>query len=158
MKFIIYLFLCPFIIIGYMLKGLFFLISELKSNSKQSYYDTLLDDDLVKALKRDGKFRRKYKQHLVIITSHGGSCPICKMWENKILIDDIYSGGTMKDGNYVLLSKAIEKGLFHKGCRHGMTTYYPEADDIENYTDEEYKNDIKYINDKIDNILCKKKR
>lgn len=156
MKLIIYLFLWPFVIIGYILKGFFFLISELKSNSKQNYYDTLLDDDLVKTLKGDGKLRKSLNRHLVGITSHGGACPICQKWENKILIDDIYSGGTIKDGNYILLSEAIEKGLFHKGCRHGLTTYYPEADDIENYSDEEYKNDINYISNKISSLLNKR--
>ncbi len=156
MKFIIYLFLWPFVIVGYILKGLLFLINKLKSNSKQSYYDTLLDDGLTKVLKRDGKFRRKYKRPLVFVTSHGGSCPMCQKWENKILIDDIYSGGSKKDGNYILLSDAIENGLFHKGCRHGLTTYFPVADDIENYTDEEYENDINYISNKISSLLYKR--
>lgn len=156
MKFIIYLFLWPFVIVSYMLKELLFLVNKLKSNSKQSYYNTLLDDDLIKVLKRDGKFRRKYKRSLVSVTSHGGSCPICQKWENKILIDDIYSGGNIKDGNYILLSDAIENGLFHKGCRHGLTTYFPEADNIEDYSDEEYKNDINYISNKISSLLNKR--
>jgi len=152
MKFIVYFFLWPFMLIVYMLKELFSLINKIRSNNKQSYYNTLLDDNLVKVLKRDGKFRRKYKRHLVIITSHGGACPICQKWENKILIDDIYSGGTKKDGNYELLSEAIATGLFHKGCCHGLATYYPEADDIENYTDEEYKKDLDYIQNYIKNL------
>lgn len=156
MKFIIYLFLWPFVIVSYILKELLFLINKLKSNSKQSYYNTLLDDDLIKVLKRDGKFRRKNKRSLVSVTSHGESCPICQKWENKILIDDIYSGGNIKDGNYILLSDAIENGLFHKGCKHGLTTYFPEADNIEDYSDEEYKNDINYISNKISSLLNKR--
>ena len=151
MKFIVYLFLWPFILIGYILKGILCLINKIKSNNKQSYYDTLLDDDLVRILKKEGKLRKSLGRHLVIITMHGGACTICQKWENKILIDDIYSGGTIKDGNFNLLSEAIAKGLFHKGCRHGLATYYPELEDMENYTDEEYKKDLDYIQNYIKN-------
>ena len=152
MKLIMYLILWPFILIGYILRVILFPTNEIKSNNKQSYYDTLLDDDLIKVFKRDGKLRKSSGRHFVIITSHGGACPICQKWENKILIDDIYSGGTKKDGKHELLSEAIAAGLFHKGCRHGLATYYPELDDIENYTDEEYEKDLDYIRNYIKNI------
>ncbi len=154
MKTIFFILFLPFTITIYFFK---FCIILLNYFIKQFKYNNTLEYDLIKVLKRDGKFRRKYKRHLVEITSHGGSCPICKIWENKILIDDIYSGGSTKDGNYPLLSQAIEKGLFHKDCRHGLTTYYPELDDIENYSDEEYEDDVRYINRKIKNIIYKKK-
>lgn len=77
------------------------------------------------ALARDGKLRKQLGEHLVIVSRHGGSCDICKKFENKILIDDVYSGGSRKDGNYMLLSEAMAQGLFHEGCRHGLGTYYP---------------------------------
>lgn len=100
----------------------------------------------------EGDFRKSIGRVLVQSTSHGGACPICQKWENKIFIDDVYSGGTKKDGKYMLLSDAMKQGFLHPNCRHGLTTYYPEADDIENYSDEEYENDINWINNRIDEI------
>ncbi len=85
------------------------------------------------ALARDGKLRKQLGEHLVIVSHHGGSCEKCKKFENKILIDDVYSGGSRKDGNYMLLSEAMAQGLFHEGCRHGLGTYYPELKDITGY-------------------------
>ncbi len=100
----------------------------------------------------EGDFRKSIGRVLVQSTSHGGACPICQKWENKIFIDDVYSGGTKKDGKYMLLSEAMKQGFLHPSCRHGLTTYYPEVDDIEDYTDEEYENDINWINNRIDEI------
>lgn len=100
----------------------------------------------------EGDFRKSIGRVLVQSTSHGGACPICQKWENKIFIDDVYSGGTKKDGKYMLLSEAMKQGFLHPNCRHGLTTYYPEAGDIEDYTDEEYENDINLINNRIDEM------
>lgn len=100
----------------------------------------------------EGNFRNSIGRVLVQATSHGGACPICQKWEKKIFIDDVYSGGTKKDGKYILLSEAMKQGFLHPNCRHGLTTYYPELDDIENYTDEEYENDVDWINNRIDEI------
>ncbi len=100
----------------------------------------------------EGDFRKSIGRVLVQSTSHGGACPICQKWENKIFIDDVYSGGTKKDGKYMLLSEAMKQGFLHPNCRHGLTTYFPELDDIENYTDEEYENDINWINNRINEL------
>lgn len=100
----------------------------------------------------EGDFRKSIGRVLVQPTSHGGACPICQKWENKIFIDDVYSGGTKKDGKYMLLSEAMTQGFLHPNCRHGLTTYYPEVDDIENYTDEEYEEDVNLINNRINEL------
>ena len=100
----------------------------------------------------EGDFRKSIGRVLVQSTSHGSACPICQKWEDKIFIDDVYSGGTKKDGKYMLLSEAMKQGFLHPNCRHGLTTYYLEADDIENYTDEEYEKDVNWINNRIDEI------
>lgn len=100
----------------------------------------------------EGDFRKSIGRTLVISTSHGGACPICQKWENKVFIDDVYSGGTKKDGNYMLLSEAMKQGFLHPNCRHGLTTYYPELEGIENETEEEYQADIDYINERINYI------
>lgn len=100
----------------------------------------------------EGDFRKSIGRTLVISTSHGGACPICQKWENKVFIDDVYSGGTSKDGDYMLLSDAMKQGFLHPNCRHGLTTYYPELEGIENETEEEYQADIDYINERINYI------
>lgn len=100
----------------------------------------------------EGDFRKSIGRVLVQSTSHGGACPMCQKWENKIFIDDVYSGGTKKDGKYMLLSDAMKQGFLHPNCRHGLTTYYPEADDIENYSDEEYEDDVNWINNRINEL------
>lgn len=100
----------------------------------------------------EGDFRKSIGRVLVKSTSHGGACPICQKWENKIFIDDVYSGGTKKDGKYMLLSDAMKQGFLHPNCRHGLTTYYPELDDLNNYTDEEYEEDVNLINNRINEL------
>lgn len=99
----------------------------------------------------EGDFRKSIGRTLVQATSHGGACPICQKWEKHIFVDDVYSGGKA-DGKHILLSEAMKQGFLHPNCRHGLTTYYPEVEDIENYTDEEYENDIEWINSRINEI------
>lgn len=100
----------------------------------------------------EGNFRKSIGRTLVQATSHGGACPICKKWEKYIFIDDVYSGGTKDDGDYMLLSEAMNQGFLHPNCRHGLTTYYPELEGIENESEEEYQQDIEYINERINYI------
>ena len=78
----------------------------------------------------EGEMRKKIGETLIKISKHGGTCPLCARWEGKILIDDVYSGGTAEDGPYPLLSEAMAAGLYHPRCRHGCNTYYPEIEDI----------------------------
>lgn len=87
----------------------------------------------------EGEFRKYLGETLVIISKHATSCKLCKPFENKVLIDDVYSGGTPDDGDYMLLSQAMAEGLFHPRCRHGLGTYYPELEDIVHYETEDNK-------------------
>lgn len=87
----------------------------------------------------EGDFRKYIGNPLVIITAHNTTCKLCKPFQNKVLIDDVYSGGTQDDGDYMLLSEAMEYGLFHPRCRHGSGTYYPELEDINHYETPENK-------------------
>ncbi len=100
----------------------------------------------------EGDFRKSIGRTLVQATSHGGACPICQKWEKHIFIDDVYSGGTKEDGKYMLLSEAMAQGFLHPNCRHGLTTYYPELENIENESEEEYQNDLDYINERMNYI------
>ena len=78
-------------------------------------------------LMAEGDFRKRLKRTLVKITKHGTSCKYCKVYEQQILVDDVYSGG-VPDGKHELLSSAMSKGLFHPNCRHKAPTYYEELD------------------------------
>lgn len=75
----------------------------------------------------EGDFRKERGKSLVMVTKHNTACKMCQPWENKVLIDDIYSGG-IPDGKHKLVSQAMKAGLFHPSCRHGLPTYYPELD------------------------------
>lgn len=72
----------------------------------------------------EGEMRKKLGNPLIYISKHGGACDKCTQWEGRVYIDDIWSGGTEKDGKYPLLSIAISGGLFHPRCQHGASTYY----------------------------------
>lgn len=87
----------------------------------------------------EGEFRKSIGETLVIISRHSTSCDLCKPFEGKVLIDDVYSGGSREDGDYMLLSEAMAQGLYHPRCRHGLGTYYPELEDINDYETEDNK-------------------
>lgn len=72
----------------------------------------------------EGEMRKKLGNPLVYISKHGGACDQCTPWEGRVYIDDVWSGGKTEDGQYPLLSTAIEGGLFHPRCQHGASTYY----------------------------------
>lgn len=77
-------------------------------------------------LQGEGEMRQQWGLHLVIINKRGDNpCPQCLPFVGKIMIDDVWSGGSRKDGNYPLMSSAIEAGLYHPRCRDSHTTYFP---------------------------------
>lgn len=110
----------------------------------------------------EGSFRKSIGNPLIIMSAHNTSCKLCKPFQNKVLIDDVYSGGTQEDGDYMLLSEAMERGLYHPRCKHGCGTYYPEIEHINQYETPENKlNDYgdKLINAAhIDNMIQRYKR
>jgi hypothetical protein len=71
----------------------------------------------------EGEFRKEIGETLVIISKHGTSCELCQPHEGKVYVDDVYSKGK-PDKKHKLLSEAMEQGLFHPNCRHGVNTYY----------------------------------
>lgn len=76
-------------------------------------------------LQGEGTMRMEWGIHTVIINKRGNPCPKCLPFCGKVLIDDVWSGGNSKDGNYPLMSHAIERGLYHPRCRDVHTTYFP---------------------------------
>ena len=89
-------------------------------------------------LQGEGQKRQEWGIHTVIVNKRGNPCPKCLPFVGKVLIDDVWSGGSQKDGNYPLMSYAIECGLYHPRCHDSHTTYFPgisTADDT--WTEEE---------------------
>lgn len=73
----------------------------------------------------EGEKRREWGCHLVIMNKRGNPCPKCLPFVGKILIDDVWSGGSSKDGSYPLMSSAMAAGLYHPNCKDSHTTYFP---------------------------------
>lgn len=60
-----------------------------------------------------GAKRQRLGVTTVLVSQHLTACPLCVPWQNEILIDDVFSGGTKEDGPYQLLSEAVAEGLLH---------------------------------------------
>ena len=77
----------------------------------------------------EGEKRRQHGCHLVIVNKRGDeTCECCAPYVGKILVDDVYSGGTKEEARrlgYTLLSEAMAKGLYHPRCKDVHTTYFP---------------------------------
>lgn len=77
----------------------------------------------------EGEKRAEWGIHTVCVPKRGGGCPKCVLCQGKVYVDDVYSGGSAKEAEllgYPLLSKAMEKGFMHPGCKDGVVTYFPE--------------------------------
>lgn len=76
-------------------------------------------------LQGEGVKRQEWGLHLVIMNKRGNPCPLCLPFVGKILIDDVWSGGSSEDGPYQLMSTAVQHGLYHPRCKDSHTTYFP---------------------------------
>lgn len=77
------------------------------------------------ALYADGELRKKLGISTVITKKRMNACPKCLPFVDKILVDDVWSGGKPEDGPYPLLSKALEAGFLHPSCKDHVSTYIP---------------------------------
>lgn len=82
-------------------------------------------------LQGEGEKRQEWGIATVIMAKRGNPCPKCLPFVGKVLIDDVWSGGS-KDGvdpesgkRYPLMSYAISMGLYHPRCKDSHTTYFP---------------------------------
>lgn len=80
-------------------------------------------------LQGEGAKRQEWGVHTVIVNKRLKACPHCMPFAGKVFIDDVWGGGTKEDGNYPLLSTAIEAGLYHPRCRDSHTAYFPGITD-----------------------------
>lgn len=76
-------------------------------------------------LQGEGTKRQEWGISTVIMNKRGNPCPKCLPFCGKVLIDDVWSGGSKEDGKYPLMSYAIECGLYHPRCKDSHTTYFP---------------------------------
>lgn len=76
-------------------------------------------------LQGEGTKRQEWGISTVIVNKRGNPCPKCLPFCGKVLIDDVWSGGSRKDGDYPLMSYAIQCGLYHPRCKDAHTTYFP---------------------------------
>lgn len=102
----------------------------------------------------EGDMRNAWGEHLVIMNKRGNCrCAKCLKWLGRVLVDDVWSGGTDKDtqgGKYPLMSTAINEGLYHPNCKDIHTTYFPElADLIEEPTSDERR--AMEVRDEVEN-------
>lgn len=66
----------------------------------------------------EGKKRDEYGIYTVVVSAHANTCPMCAVWQGKVLIDDVFSNPSREylkenQGKYKLLSEAIDAGLLH---------------------------------------------
>ena len=117
-------------------------------HSLQDYADMALRTAQKRAyLTGEGEKRKEWGISTVIVNKRGNPCPLCAPWVGKVLVDDVWSGGS-KDGKsnvtgvkYKTVSQAIEEGLYHPRCRDSHTTYFEGINTMpaEGYTKEELK-------------------
>ena len=89
------------------------------------------------ALMAEGQIRTELGIHTVYARWRSTACPECMRFLGRIMIDDVYSDGTVEEaeeGGYLLLSEAMEQGFLHPNCKDTIATYDPERwkDDPDN--------------------------
>ena len=80
----------------------------------------------------DGQMRQEWGVHTVVVNHRTLACSQCMEWCGRVLVDDVYSGGTAAEASasgYALLSDAMAAGLFHPNCRDTMSTWFPGVSD-----------------------------
>lgn len=74
----------------------------------------------------EGDAADKYGIHTVRVNKRLDACPLCVKWLGKVLVDDVYAGGTdkeAKDAGVPLLSEAMAEGFLHPNCKDIYTLY-----------------------------------
>ena len=88
----------------------------------------------------EGEKRQEWGIDTVIVHKRGNPCPKCLPFVGKVLIDDVWSGGSSAPGQkYPLMSTAVSAGLYHPRCKDTHSTYFPgiseDPDDV--FTEDE---------------------
>lgn len=78
----------------------------------------------------EGERRKEWGVSLVLVSQYMQCSPLCLPWQGRVFIDDVYSGGSVDDGPYPLLSTAIKGHLYHPNCKHTQSTYFEEINEV----------------------------
>lgn len=76
----------------------------------------------------EGNAHDRYGIHTVRVNNRTDACPKCAKWLNRVLVDDVYSGGTREEANKYrvpTLSDAIDEGFLHPNCKDVYSLYIP---------------------------------
>lgn len=74
----------------------------------------------------EGNARDKYGVHTVRVNKRTQACPKCVGFLGRVLVDDVYGGGTAKEAHELgvpTLSQAIAEGFLHPNCKDIYSTY-----------------------------------
>lgn len=89
-------------------------------------------------LQGEGEMRKQWGIHTVILNKRTNACPLCMPFVGKVIVDDVWSGGTVEEAKgkgYLLMSECISQGLYHPNCQDSHTTYFGDIlDDDEEDT------------------------
>lgn len=104
----------------------------------------------------EGNAHDKYGIHTVMVKKRPNACPLCLPFGGKVLVDDVYGGGTAQEARELkvpTLSEAIAQGFLHPNCKDIYSLYIEgvsrpaerwkkeEVDDIvDNYNQEQELN------------------
>ena len=74
----------------------------------------------------EGNAHDKFGIHTVRVNKRTDACPKCVKFLGRVLVDDVYSGGTAKeahDNGVPTLSQAMQAGFLHPNCRDVYSLY-----------------------------------
>lgn len=105
----------------------------------------------------EGNMHAKYGVHTVYVKKRPQACPLCLRWTGRVLIDDVYGGGTAEESKrkgIPLLSTAMDLGFLHPNCKDVYSLFIPGVDDeTDPWTEEE----IRDLADDYNKALKKKR-
>lgn len=76
----------------------------------------------------EGNAHDRYGLHIVRVNNRTDACPLCVGFLGKLLIDDVYGGGTQAEANDMgipTLSDAMQAGFLHPNCKDIYSVYIP---------------------------------
>lgn len=78
----------------------------------------------------EGNAHDAYGIHTIRVNKRTQACPKCVGFLGKVMVDDVYAGGTPKEASKLgvpLLSQAIQQGFLHPNCKDIYSMYIPNV-------------------------------
>lgn len=78
----------------------------------------------------EGNAHDAYGIHTIRVNKRTQACPKCVGFLGKVMVDDVYAGGTPKEASKLgvpLLSQAIQAGFLHPNCKDIYSMYIPNV-------------------------------